>query len=40
MTLTPIAVVRNDIKQPGQHEWTELISEIIVDDRFALVLDG
>ena len=40
MTLTPIAVVKNDIKQPGKHEWTELISEIIVDDRFALALDG
>ena len=40
MTLEPIGIVRSEIKQPGQHDWTGLISEIIVDDRFAAALDG
>ena len=35
-----IAVVRNEVKEPGQKDWNEIISEIKVDDDLAEALKG
>jgi len=40
MTLKPIGVVRNEVKQPIRHGWREIVSEIIVDSDLTEALDG
>jgi tRNA-Thr(GGU) m(6)t(6)A37 methyltransferase TsaA len=40
MTLKPIGVVRNKVKQPVRHGWGEIISEIIVDSNLTEALDN
>jgi tRNA-Thr(GGU) m(6)t(6)A37 methyltransferase TsaA len=36
----PIGVVRNQIPGPRYHDWAEVVSEIILDDKYAPALDG
>ncbi len=40
MTLRPIGVVRNEIKQPIRHGWQERVSEVVVDTSLTEALDG
>ena len=40
MTVKPIGVVRNEVKQPIRHGWREVISEIIVDSDLTEALDS
>jgi tRNA-Thr(GGU) m(6)t(6)A37 methyltransferase TsaA len=40
MTLKPIGVVRNEVKQPIRHGWREIVSEIIVDSDLTEALDN
>jgi tRNA-Thr(GGU) m(6)t(6)A37 methyltransferase TsaA len=40
MTLKPIGVVRNEVKQPIRHGWREVISEIVVDSDLTEALDN
>jgi len=40
MTLKPIGVVRNKVKQPIRHGWGEIVSEIIVDSDLTEALDN
>jgi len=40
MTLKPIGVVRNEIKQPIRHGWRERVSEVVVDASLTEALDG
>jgi tRNA-Thr(GGU) m(6)t(6)A37 methyltransferase TsaA len=40
MTLKPIGVVRNEIKQPVRHGWGEIVSEIVVDSDLTEALDS
>jgi tRNA-Thr(GGU) m(6)t(6)A37 methyltransferase TsaA len=40
MTLKPIGVVRNEVKQPIRHGWREIVSEIIVDSDLTEALDS
>ncbi len=40
MTLKPIGVVRNEVKQPRRHGWREIVSEIIVDSDLTEALDS
>jgi tRNA-Thr(GGU) m(6)t(6)A37 methyltransferase TsaA len=40
MTLKPIGVVRNEVKQPIRHGWGEIVSEIVVDSDLTEALDN
>jgi tRNA-Thr(GGU) m(6)t(6)A37 methyltransferase TsaA len=40
MTLKPIGVVRNEVKQPIRHGWGEIVSEIIVNSDLTEALDN
>jgi tRNA-Thr(GGU) m(6)t(6)A37 methyltransferase TsaA len=40
MTLKPIGVVRNKVKQPVRHGWGEVVSEIIVNRDLTEALDN
>jgi len=40
MTLKPIGMVRNKVKQPIRHGWGEIVSEIIVDSDLTEALDN
>jgi endonuclease-3 related protein len=40
MTLKAIGTVRNEITQPRQRDWAEVISEIVVNSRLTQALDG
>jgi tRNA-Thr(GGU) m(6)t(6)A37 methyltransferase TsaA len=40
MKLKAIGIVRNEIKQPIRHGWSEIVSEIVVDNSLAEALDG
>jgi tRNA-Thr(GGU) m(6)t(6)A37 methyltransferase TsaA len=40
MNLRAIGVVRNEIKQPIRHGWSEVISEIVIDGSLTEALDG
>ena len=40
MNLQAIGIVRNDIKQPIRQGWSEIVSEIVVDDSLTEALDG
>ena len=32
ISLTPIGIVKNDIKEPSRHDWQTIVSEIILND--------
>jgi tRNA-Thr(GGU) m(6)t(6)A37 methyltransferase TsaA len=40
MNLKAIGIVRNDVKQPVRHGWSEVVSDIVVDNNLAEALDG
>ena len=40
MNLKAIGIVRNDVKQPVRHGWSEVVSDIVVDSNLAEALDG
>jgi tRNA-Thr(GGU) m(6)t(6)A37 methyltransferase TsaA len=40
MTLKPIGVVKNEVKQPIRHGWGEIVSEIVVDSDLTEALDN
>jgi tRNA-Thr(GGU) m(6)t(6)A37 methyltransferase TsaA len=40
MKLKAIGVVRNGVKQPVRHGWSEVVSDIVVDSHLAEALDG
>ncbi len=40
ITLRPIGVVRNEVKQPMREGWEKIVSDIIVDDSLTEALDG
>src|SRR4030042_643856 len=40
MTLEPIAVVRNEIKEMGRHKWEEVVSLLIFRPDLEEALDG
>jgi tRNA-Thr(GGU) m(6)t(6)A37 methyltransferase TsaA len=40
MTLKPIGVVKNEVKQPIRHGWGEIVSEIVVDSHLTEALDS
>jgi tRNA-Thr(GGU) m(6)t(6)A37 methyltransferase TsaA len=40
MTLKPIGVVRNKVRQPMRHGWGEVVSEIIVNSNLTEALDN
>ena len=40
MTLEPIAVVRNEIKEMGKHKWEEVVSLLILRPDLEEALDG
>jgi tRNA-Thr(GGU) m(6)t(6)A37 methyltransferase TsaA len=40
MTLKPIGVVRNEVKQPIRHGWGEIVSEIVVNSDLTEALDN
>jgi len=39
MTLKSVGVVRNEMKEPGGRNVSEIVSEIVIDDDFADALD-
>jgi tRNA (adenine37-N6)-methyltransferase len=39
MKLISIGVVRNKITEPGQHDWGNLVSEIIINEEYEQALD-
>jgi len=40
MTLEPIAMVKNDVKELGRRDWDKVISQLIVRPDFADALEG
>lgn|SRR5574341_596710 len=40
LTLTPIGTVRNEIKTPMVQGWGEVVSDLVLDERYAEGLDG
>jgi tRNA-Thr(GGU) m(6)t(6)A37 methyltransferase TsaA len=40
MKLKAIGVVRNGVKQPVRHGWSDVVSDIVVDSHLAEALDG
>ena len=40
MLLRPIAWVRNDISEPGRHDWAQVESQIVFEPGFESALDG
>jgi len=40
MTLEPIAMVKNDIKEMGRRDWDKVVSQLIVRPDFADALEG
>jgi len=38
--LRPVAWVRNDVSEPGRHDWAGVESEIVFDPGFESALDG
>jgi len=40
ISLEPIAWVRNNVKDPGKHEWAEVESELVFKPGFDDALDG
>jgi tRNA-Thr(GGU) m(6)t(6)A37 methyltransferase TsaA len=40
MTLEPIAMVKNDVKEMGRRDWDKVISQLIVRPDFADALEG
>jgi len=40
MTLKPIGVVRNQLKQPGRRDCEEIVSDIVVNSSLTEALDG
>jgi tRNA-Thr(GGU) m(6)t(6)A37 methyltransferase TsaA len=40
MKLKAIGIVRNGVKQPIRHGWSEVVSNIVIDSHLAEALDG
>jgi len=40
MSLKAIGIVRNEIKQPLQHGWGEIVSDIVLNSNLTEALDG
>jgi tRNA-Thr(GGU) m(6)t(6)A37 methyltransferase TsaA len=40
MKLKAIGIVRNGVKQPIRHGWSEVVSDIVIDSHLAEALDG
>jgi tRNA (adenine37-N6)-methyltransferase len=40
MTLDPIAMVKNDVKEMGRRDWDKVVSQLIVRPDFADALEG
>jgi tRNA-Thr(GGU) m(6)t(6)A37 methyltransferase TsaA len=40
MMLRSIGVVRNKVNDPHFHDWEGIVSEIVIDERYASALDG
>jgi tRNA-Thr(GGU) m(6)t(6)A37 methyltransferase TsaA len=40
MSLKAVGIVKNDIKQPIWHGWSEIVSEIVVNSNLTEALDG
>ena len=40
MTLEPIAMVKNDVKEMGRRDWDKVVSQLIVRPDFADALEG
>jgi tRNA-Thr(GGU) m(6)t(6)A37 methyltransferase TsaA len=40
MTLEPIAMVKNDVKEMGRRDWNQVVSQLIVRPDFADALEG
>ena len=40
MTLEPIAMVKNDVKELGRRDWDKVVSQLIVRPDFADALEG
>jgi tRNA (adenine37-N6)-methyltransferase len=40
LTMTPIGTVRNEIKAPIAQGWGQVVSDLVLDDRYTEALDG
>jgi tRNA (adenine37-N6)-methyltransferase len=40
LTLTPIGVVRNEIKTPIVQGWGQVVSDLVLDEQYTEALDG
>ena len=40
LTLTPIGVVRNEIKTPIVQVWGQVVSDLVLEERYTEALDG
>ena len=40
MSLKAIGIVRNGVKQPSRRDWTEVVSEVVINPDLAEALDG
>jgi tRNA (adenine37-N6)-methyltransferase len=40
LTLTPIGVVRNEIKTPIVQGWGQIVSDLVLDEQYTEALDG
>jgi tRNA-Thr(GGU) m(6)t(6)A37 methyltransferase TsaA len=40
LTMTPIGTVRNEIKAPIVQGWGQVVSDLVLDDRYTEALDG
>ena len=40
LVAAPIGFVKNDVKHPGTRDWSQVVSEVVVEPRFKEALDG
>ena len=40
LTLTPIGKVRNSVNNPRQRGWASVVSDLVLEERYAEALDG
>ena len=40
LVAAPIGFIRNEVKNPGMHDWSNVVSEVVVEPRFKEALDG
>ena len=40
LTMTPIGTVRNEVKTPILNGWGKVVSDLVLEERYAEALDG